>query len=160
MVYLSTRIKRSAAEAFEREEIETEEFSITKAEGFLHPLNNDSSPFDFEAYTKEFGEDEARRIRLARVELTVNENATLAEVLRSAKGAADKVTNEDNIKQDSQRVSVIDAEGTQNGVDMAVFHKIVDNGRRVYDLRFTVLAEQKEEYLRRIEEMRDSFTVK
>lgn len=160
MVYLSTRIKRSAAEAFEREEIETDEFSISKAEGFLHPLNNDSSPFDFEAYTKEFGEDEARRIRIARAELTVNENASFAEVLKSAKGAVDKVLNEENIKQDSQRVCLIEAEGTENGVPIAVYQKIADNGCKIYDLRFAVLAELKDEYLRRIEEMRDSFTVK
>jgi hypothetical protein len=159
MVYLSTRIKKSAAEAFEPETIETSEFSIAKSEGFLHPLNSDSV-FEFEAYTKEFGEDDARKIRHARAELTVNENATFAEVLKSARGAVDKVLREENIKQGGGKICILDAEGTQNGVEMAFFHKIVDNGGKVYDLRFAVLDEQKDEYLRRIEEMRDSFTVK
>ena len=39
MVWVSTRIKRNAAKAFEREEIETAEFSLTKPEGFLAPVD-------------------------------------------------------------------------------------------------------------------------
>src|SRR5687767_8261126 len=39
MVYASTRIKRTAAAAFDRETVDTEDFIIQKPEGFLHNLH-------------------------------------------------------------------------------------------------------------------------
>ena len=42
MVYASTKIKRSAAQAFEEETIETDEFYLVKPEGFLNPIGNAS----------------------------------------------------------------------------------------------------------------------
>lgn len=159
MVYLSTKIKKSAAEAFEPEVIETDDYRFEKARGFLHPLNNENA-FELEAYTKEFGEADAKKIRQARGELTVNDNATFAEVLKSAKGAVGKVISEENIKQDDHRICLIDAEATEKGVDMVVFHKIVDGGKKIYDLRFAVIDEFKDDYLSRVEGMRDRFAIK
>lgn len=159
MVYLSTKIKKSAAEAFEPEVIETDEYRFEKARGFLHPLNNENA-FDLEAYTKEFGEDDARRIRQARGELTINDNATFAEVLKSAKGAVGKVTNEENIKQDEHRICLIDAEGTEKGVEMLILHKIIDGGAKVYDLRFALIDDFKDDFIDRVEGMRTRFTLK
>lgn len=159
MVYLSTKIKKSAAEAYEPEEIETEEFSITKPDGFLHPLNSDSG-LPFEAYTKDFGEDEAKKIRHARAELTVYPEAHLDEVARNAKDSAENVLAEETVKQGDRRGILLDLEETENGVGIAVFHKLVESGTRIYSLKIAVLEEQKDVYLRRIEEMRNSFTVK
>ena len=56
MVYVSTRIKRSAAAAYDAETVETELFSVTKPEGFL-AVASPRSPLLFEAYSKEFGTD-------------------------------------------------------------------------------------------------------
>ncbi len=57
MVWASTRIKRSAAEAFEEEAIDTDDFSLVKPEGFLSPVENDEY-LAFYAYSKEFGEED------------------------------------------------------------------------------------------------------
>src|SRR5262245_36415410 len=61
MVYASARIKKSAAMAYDEELIDTDEFSITKPEGFIIPTNGDGR-FAFAAYSKEFGTDDADRI--------------------------------------------------------------------------------------------------
>ena len=62
MAYVSTRIKKSAASAFGRENIDTPEFSLVKPEGFLNPVDyTEKTPF--EAYTREVGERAAGRAR-------------------------------------------------------------------------------------------------
>ena len=50
MVYASTRIKRTAAEAFDAETVESDDFTIEKPAGFLHVLNGDAA-LSFEAYS-------------------------------------------------------------------------------------------------------------
>ncbi len=42
MVWASTRIKRDAAAAYNEEVIEADGFKLTKPEGFIHLLNDDS----------------------------------------------------------------------------------------------------------------------
>lgn len=159
MVYLSTKIKKSAAAAYEPEDIETEEFSIRKARGFLHPLNTDSG-LPFEAYTKDFGEDEAKKIRHAAVELSFHAEGNFGGVVESAKGSAENLLSEKTVQENDRESTLLDAEELENGVGILVFHKIVDNGKGIYDLKISVLEEEKDTYLRQIEEMRDSFTVK
>jgi hypothetical protein len=159
MVYVSTRIKRSAAAAYEPEEIETDEFSITKAEGFLHPLNNDNG-LPFEAYTKEFGEDEARRIRHAWAELEVHEASDPDGIIEGIKRSAGKVSNKETIIEAGKKVYLVDAERLEKGVPVTTFYKITAGGSKVYEMRISVLDEQKDALLRKIEEMRDSFRLK
>src|SRR4051812_17512027 len=60
MAYASTKIKKSAQVAYELEVFENEAFTITKPEGFIIPYN-EKSPHLFEAYSKDFGDDEARK---------------------------------------------------------------------------------------------------
>jgi len=59
MVYASTRIKRVAAEAFEAETIETDEFAVEKPDGFLNILNRDPA-LALDAYSREFGVEPQR----------------------------------------------------------------------------------------------------
>lgn len=159
MVYVSTKIKKRAAEAFEPEVIETDEYSIVKAQGFLHPLNSDSG-LPFEAYTKEFGEDDAKKIRHARVELNTSEGGRFEDAVKNARKTIQTIGQELTSKQGNRRVCLIEGESIDNNVDTAVFHKIVEGEGKIFDLKFVVLDEKKEDYLRAIEEMRDSFTVK
>ena len=58
MAYLSTKIKKEAKRAYEQEVIETEGFKIVKPVDFIIPLKK-ASEYAFEAYSKDFGEDEA-----------------------------------------------------------------------------------------------------
>lgn len=84
MVYASTRIKRTAAAAWESETIDTEEFTIEKPAGFLHVLNGDPK-FIFEAYSREFGVETAANLRAARAELTAKSGTSRRDEVRAIK---------------------------------------------------------------------------
>lgn len=159
MVYLSTRIKRSAAQAFEPEEIETDEFSISKPEGFLHPLNTDSG-LAFEAFTKEFGEEDARKLRQAWAELEVHEGGDPARIRADIKKAAENVLSEETIREGGREVYLIDAERLENGVPVTTLYKISGNGSKVYEMRISVVDDFKENYLQNSEELRAGFRLK
>ena len=90
MVFVSTKIKKNAAQAFEREIIETEEFSLIKPEGLLHPLR-DNSEFAFEAYSKEFGDEDLRNFWRANAELLVHDGKSLKTVCAEIKNFADEI---------------------------------------------------------------------
>lgn len=72
MVYASTRIKRTAAEAFESETIAGDDFVIQKPEGMLTVLNGRPELL-FESYSKEYGKGDAGEIRQIRAELRRHE---------------------------------------------------------------------------------------
>jgi len=156
MVYASTKIKKNAAKAFETESIETEEFSITKPEGFLHPLNNDSE-YAFEAYSKEFGQDHAEQIRQASAEILRLDDTNLDEQRNEISREVTAITAE---KADSDKIIFIEAEREEGNIVLDSFFKLVARGNKVYELRISVLPEYKDAYLDRIDEMLDSFKVK
>jgi hypothetical protein len=137
MAYVSTRIKRAAAAAYEREEIETENFRITKPEGFLHPLK-DKTPYAFEAYSKEFGEDEAAKMYQAQ--------------------ALVKIYNNQNGGRPSQ---ITKSERTENGVQILTYRKVLRGAdREFYELEISVLGDHREKFLERVNEMLESFSLK
>lgn len=138
MAYVSTRIKRAAAAAYEPEEIETENFRLVKPEGFLHPLD-DNSPYAFEAKSKEFGEDEAAKMYQARAFVKVYENP-------------------DGAKTDR----IVETERTENGVAIQTFRKVLRRGTddEFYELEVEVLSDYREKYIGRINQLLESFTLK
>ena len=153
MAWASTKIKKRAAEAFEPELIETENYSLQKPEGFLHVLNSDDH--DFEAYSKEFDQGNFS-LRRAMIEIDVLRDIDLKEAVDALNAnSADPTT----IKE-SDNVYRIECEETANENPFRVFYKLVSSPRGVYRLRFAVSAENAEDYLRRIDETLDSFTVK
>lgn len=136
MAYVSTRIKRAAAAAYEREEIETENFRLVKPEGFLHPLR-DKSEYAFEAYSKHFGEDEAAKLYQAQAVVKIYK------------------------KQNGARLhQTIESEKTENGVVIQTFRKILRGSGEFYELEVSVLGDYREKYLERINEMLESFSLK
>ena len=80
MVYASTRIKKSAAAAFNAETVESDDFIIQKPQGFLNKLNRDEQ-FAFEAYSKEFGVGEAADFRQGSINLTIRYQGTVDEAV-------------------------------------------------------------------------------
>src|SRR5881392_682596 len=80
MVYASTRIKRTAAAAFDAETIETDELTIRKPDGFLHNLNGDPK-FAFEAYSKDLGVA-ATDVRAGRLTLAVRPDASVGDLVK------------------------------------------------------------------------------
>ena len=80
MVYASTRIKRSAAAAFEEETIETDDFSLVKPEGFLNPVENEDF-LAFYAFSKDFGEEgKAEKSRQSLIKLKSLAGRSLTEI--------------------------------------------------------------------------------
>ena len=159
MVYASTRIKKNAARAFEPEHIETDEFSITKPDGFLNPLN-DESGLAFIAYSKEFGKDNADNIRQASAELRVFEDANFEDICEGAKESVTRVVTESVAKIGEATSRVIEAEQDENGIGLIIFYKITERSGKIFQLKISVLPEYKNDYAVRMEEMLESFTAK
>lgn len=159
MVYLSTRIKRAAALAYEREAIETEEFSIVKPEGFLVPIK-EATEFKFEAYSKECGHEEAGNIRQAAAKVTVLEGVGFDEACEQIRASAGQIVAESTPMIGGRHVLLLDAEKETGGVTQEIFHKLVSKTGTVYDLEITVLQEHKDAHLRNIDDLRTSFTLK
>jgi hypothetical protein len=135
MAYVSTRIKKSAAQAFEREIVETEDFKIVKPEGFLNPINENSG-YAFEAYTKDFDESDAAEHRKAVARIYKNPGQS------------------ENLPAESEKI--------EKGVAIQTFRKVLKNNKSgaVYELEISVLKNYREQYLDKINEMLNSFSVK
>lgn len=159
MVYASTKIKRSAARAYEREAIEADEFSIVKPDGFINPVS-DNSAFVFEANSKEFGHDSAESFRQARATLQVYEKAGFDEICKKAKESVAKIVRDTTEEEGGLKTCVLETEKETKSVNLETYYKITEKGGKTYELQITVLQEHKSEYLRRIEEMLESFIVK
>ncbi len=162
MVYVSTRIKKSAAQAYEPETIDAEDFTINKPAGFINPVNDDSL-FAFEAYTKDFGADEAKDFRQARARLRRVSDSSFDAVCKNAKQSAGKVLSK-NFSENAaqQRIFLIETEGIENDVPISSVWKIVESRerRKIYELQISVLEEYKKNYADEIAEMIESFAVK
>ena len=135
MAYTSTKIKKSAREPFEVEVFENDEFTITKPEGFIIPYN-ETSKYAVEIYSKDFGDDDSKKFHQCQALVSV-----------------------ENIYRKN---SSIKKEKNENDVLMLVWTKILGNKKlnKTYKLEITVLDEYKEQYLEKIDKIRDSFTLK
>ncbi len=154
MVYASTKLKKYTAAQFEREEIDAENFSLVKPEGFLHVLN-DESKNDFYAYSKEFGKAEAEDVRQAEIFIESFSDKTFAEVCDGIK------TDAENILSFSEKgkTCLIETEKTVDEVSITEIYKIVENDK-IYQLKIEVLENFRSDYKERIETILGSFRVK
>ena len=135
MAYASTKIKKSAQAAYELEVFDNEEFTITKPEGFIVPFN-EKSPYAFEAYSKDFGDDEARKFNQCWATVSVNNGFKKNSSIKTKKNEKD--------------------------VLIQVFTKTLGNKKlnKSYELEISLLDEYKEQYLEKIEAMLGSFALK
>lgn len=163
MVYISTRVKRSAAEAFEPETVEREDFTINKPEGFMTPIQS-KPEFAFEAYSRDFGEKKARNVWQARALLTVADaQSTFADECARAKNSADKIASEKISENDAgERICLLETERIEDDVRTIDFRKIVESRSRqkIYNLRVLVLPPFRADYIERVDEMMNSFHLK
>ncbi len=159
MVFVSTKIKKSAAQAFEQETIETEDFRIIKPQGFINPINEDSA-FAFEAYTKELGENDAKNFRQAQANLRIITDSDFEAVCENAKASADKILSEN--WSENPRVYLLESERIEQDVPIISSWKIVENiqKRKVYELHISVIEAYREDYTARENKMINSFVVK
>jgi hypothetical protein len=161
MVYVSTRIKRSAAAAFEPEFIEKEDFTVEKPEGFLFPLR-EPADFPFEAYSKLFGERSTRNIWRARARLRIHEGRMLDDLLSDAESGESFTSKEISETTSSRRELNSRSERTDDEVPFAVYRRIVECADRdkTYEFRATMLGDHEEEYAARAKEMLASLRIR
>jgi hypothetical protein len=155
MVYVSTRIKRSAAKAFNEEVFETKDFTIIKPEGFIIP--NDVGGFAFAAYSKEFGPDETDTIRQASAELTIHNGVSLEEIRNTIVTAATNVDSEQHL---AGRSMMLETKSVMRGFLLEAEHRLIEKGDKVFALAVTALPETKHEQERNISTLLTSFEVK
>lgn len=150
MAYVSTRIKRSAAAAFQAETVETDEYSIQKPDGFLSVIGGDPR-FAFEAYSKDFGTGQAEKLRQVRATLVIDPDqrdgdeeivATRTEVI------------------DSDVYKLTEAKASLAGTEVVVLRNTVEKNGRRYLLEVTRLAETSEDVARKTEEFVESLRLK
>lgn len=150
MAYVSTRIKRSAAAAFQAETVETDEYSIQKPEGFLSVIGGDPR-FAFEAYSKDFGTGQAEKLRQVRATLVIDPDrrdgdeeivATRTEVI------------------DSDVYKLTEAKASLAGTEVVVLRNTAEKNGRRYLLEVTRLAETSEDVARKTEEFVESLRLK
>ena len=156
MVYASTRIKRSAAAAFEAETIETDEFVIQKPDGFLNVIGGDPQ---FEAYSKEFGGLD-QNIRLATARLMVSSGSSVDGAVSAIRESGVEIVADVGEVIGERHYRVIESKLVDNGVGFRVFDKLAESGGKLYDLEVTVFAEAPEDFLNKAEAMLTSFELK
>ena len=162
MAYVSTRIKKSAATAYEPEIIETDEFFLVKPEGFISPIGGKSA-FAFEAYSKDFGESDAtEKLYRAEASLKISDDENFAGYCQSARQNFDEVLAEETVirSPDGQKIFLLKAETKQTDAPAISYRKIIGGERRIYDLQVTVLSESFSTFGERIEQMLETFRVK
>lgn len=159
MIWASTRIKRNAAKAFEQEEIETAEFSITKPDGFL-ALVDPPDGLLFSAYSKEFGTDDAGRIRRSTAELRRFDDAHFDEICERVKSDSDRTASDQIGMLGERRSATITTESSKDDVEIETTYRILAGDSAVYQLAVTVLPAHREEFAPRIDRFLSSFTLK
>lgn len=162
MAYVSTRIKKSAASAYEPETVETAEFSLVKPEGFIVPVGN-ASAFAFETFSKDFGEsDETEKLRRAEANLRIAAGENFAVYCERAKQTFDEILSAETLgaSENGRKICLLKGENQENGVQTFEYRKIIAGDARIYDLRAIVLGDDFAVYGERIEKMIASFQVK
>ena len=154
MVWASTKIKKTVADAFETEFIETENYSLQKPDGFLHVIADEEH--ELKAYSKDFGEGDNTGVRQATIEIDVFPGSDLSSVRDSVKNAAAG----SQIISETANVCELNTDETANEIAVSAFYKIVAAEEQVYRLRFAVLPEYVDDYLSRVEKTLDSFIIR
>ena len=164
MVFVSTKIKASAAQAFEAETVDRAEFTLTKPQGFMTPVEARNG-FAFEAYSREYGEKGMRNIHRAQAFLSVTEYLDFAAECEKARSSAENILSERVLNGDAagEKVCLLEIERSdQEGFPVIDFYKIVESPQlgRTSKLQWSVLKDYRETYIHETNEMINSFRLK
>lgn len=159
MVYASTRIKRTAAAAFEAETVETDDFIIQKPEGFLTVLNGDPQ-YAFESYSKEYGGEAAEGFRKGIAYLKFYDGTTVAKRVAAIAEPGDEIAGDITEVIGDYHYRVIEINRTLKDVEFLYFYKFAEKGGRVYEFQIIAIAETTDEFMRNIETMLAGFEIK
>ena len=159
MAWASTRIKRSAAAAFDAETIETDEFRIHKPEGFLHVLN-DNSGLAFRAYSKDFGSVGRKDVRQATIEIEVHRDTSIDNVRKEIKAASEAIASIEPYVDGGEKATFVRSTGIVDGREYSVMQKLVTRGTKVFDVRAKILSGHEDDQSDKIETMLDTVQIK
>lgn len=159
MIYASTRIKRSAARAFEAESIETDDFRLQKPEGFLNVIGGDPK-YVFEAYSKDFGGDGAENIRLATADVVIKANTTVEAAHAEILNSGGEILDDHREKIGDAHYRTIVRKLAKDDMDFRILSKVAERGGKVFVFTTTVIAETTPDFMRNIEAMVNSFELK
>lgn len=158
MVYASTRIKRSAAQAFESETIDNKDFTIEKPAGFLSVLNGDPA-LSFEAYSREIGTGDASKMRAARAELRVYPDRLLDHSAAAVRNSTN-IANELAEMIDGRKYLVIEGRSEANRIALRESFKLAEKDGNVFEFKISVLESADQEIFAAADSMLASFTLK
>ncbi len=158
MVYASTRIKRSVAQAFEAETVETEDFVIQKPDGFLNVINGDPQ-YAFEAYSKDFGEGDAQEFRQGTAKLTIRDGSMLDAAVVYIKKSGQPVSDLKEVIGETH-YRLLEIELFKKQIEFRALYKLAESNSKVYELEVTQLVTTTDDFARKIDLMVDSFEIK
>ena len=160
MVYASTKIKRTAAEAFEPETVETDDFVIKKPDGFLNKLNGDEQ-FAFEAYSREFGlASGAENFRMGTANLIAFDGKDVKRAIAELAEMGDEIESEQAEVVGEYHYRIVEAKRAVKDIDFRVRYKLAEKGGKVYRFETVNLIEASEEFVHRVDTMLDIFELK
>ena len=145
-----TKIKRNTAKAFEEEKIEGDGFSLIKPDGFLHKMNH-AGGCDFEALFGRFGVDSAenRHRAILKLQSTGDDTASVRKAIRATA---------ESIAEDPES-GILEVERTDDGFPVNAFYKFEKSNGRLFELQAVVLREHKDDYLRKVQRLFESFQI-
>ena len=159
MAWLSTRIKRSAAKAFEQEEVDHPEFSLIKPAGFLAPVD----PADgmlFSAYSKEMGDGPLSRVRQATIEIDKLEGTSMDAVRENIRSDSAAVLSENVGMLDGHKWTDLVVERSSNEADVRTHYKLIASRDSIYRLAINVLPGSEAAFDAAVNSVLYSFVVK
>jgi hypothetical protein len=158
MVYASTRIKRISKEAYEPERIETEQFVVEKADGFLN-IVVPPKPLILDGYSKEFGQDNATDVRQARYSLVLRDGVDTGRAYREIATLGD-IVSDTNAMIDDRRYRDIVVKFTADGIGYDEVYRICGNADGTFVFKVTMLENAAEELRNLATKMLESFQLK
>ncbi len=159
MVYTSTKIKKAAKEAYEPETVRTEEFSITKPQGYMIPAEDERSPYKLEIFSKAYGSGDCEKKRQAELNLIIENGSELASSRKAERAALNKVLDDDLIK-DTQKITLtMIGEANDGDCSLRIFIKYFARNGKLYKFKATAIEEDIDDHLENIESMIESIII-
>ncbi len=155
MVYASTKIKKNAAAAYEEERIEKAEYSIIKPEGMIIPVGSNTGVI-FEAYSRDFGIDEAGEIRQITAEIRRHPDAEINEIKASVIDGFE-ILDETAGKTGVHNTVQIEFLKYERGAERHETVKLIESYGAVTELRVSALTVHDDINLSKVATMLDSF---
>jgi hypothetical protein len=156
MVWASTKIKRSAAKAFDAEHIEGDGFALDKPDGFLN-RHYDNSEFLFDAYSRDYGTEKANNVRRATA-VVFSSDESLNEAASLEQSRLMKSDRSERFELNGAHCIIVTGEEERDGHKFGVSEKLLECGGRTLILKVEALQETPDELSRKIEQLLLSFS--